>query len=222
MPGGFFITGTDTGVGKTWVSVALLEKVNSQGLQTAAMKPVASGCAQTAEGLRNADALCLQQVASVKLAYEEVNPYAFAPSIAPHLAARQAGVLIDPALIQQHYARLAAKADVTIVEGVGGWHVPLNDRQSMRDVAKLLNLPVLLVVGLRLGCLNHALLTAEAIQRDGLQLAGWLANTIDADMPCREENIRSLENLISAPLIAEIPHLDAWQRGCLAGLISLP
>lgn len=219
---GYFVTGTDTGVGKTWISAALLFKYQQQGLSTAAMKPVASGCVRTAAGLCNDDALLLQQTASVELAYEDINPFAFEPAIAPHLAAEQAGVDIDIAIIKQQFDMLSNRADIVIVEGVGGWHVPINTQQTMVDVARLLDLPVILVVGMRLGCLNHALLTAEAVKNDGLQLAGWLANSAEAEMSCLQENIRSLKDTLQAPFLGHLPRQNTRNFEKVSEYISLP
>jgi dethiobiotin synthetase len=160
---GVVVTGTDTGVGKTLVAAGLLHGLARRGLRVAGMKPVATGCERTAAGLRNDDALCLGRHASVDAAYEEINPYAFEPAIAPHVAAAEAGVRIDLARIAACCARLSRGADRVVVEGVGGWRVPLNEREDVGDLARLLGLPVLLVVGVRLGCLNHARLSADAI-----------------------------------------------------------
>lgn len=199
MKHGYFITGTDTGVGKTRIATALLAAFNSRGYSTAAMKPVATGCANTAQGLRNDDALTLQQHASLPLTYEQVNPYAFEPAIAPHLAAAQAGQTIDLMRIKHGLDILAVQADVVIVEGVGGWVVPLNRDTTIADLARMLGLPVVLVVGMRLGCLNHALLSVESIEQSGLPFAGWVANVIDPAMQCIEENIAALRERIAAP-----------------------
>lgn len=199
MKHGYFITGTDTGVGKTRISTALLTAFNARGFSTAAMKPVATGCANTAQGLRNDDALTLQQHASLPLTYEQINPYAFEPPIAPHLAAAQAGQAIDLSHIKHGLDILAAQADVVIVEGVGGWLVPLNADATVADLAYELGLPVILVVGLRLGCLNHALLTVQSIEQSSLPFAGWVANVIDPAMQCIEENIQALRERITAP-----------------------
>lgn len=205
MKYGYFITGTDTGVGKTRVSTALLSVFNSRGFSTAAMKPIATGCSNTAEGLRNDDALRLQQHASLPLTYEQVNPYAFAPAIAPHLAAEQAERVIDMDLIKRSFGALAVRADVVIVEGVGGWLVPLNRDATMADLAKSIGLPVILVVAIRLGCLNHALLSTESIEQSDLPYAGWVANLVDPAMPCIEENIAALRERIGAPWLGSVP-----------------
>lgn len=203
---GLFVTGTDTGVGKTLVSQVLLYALRRRHAAVAGFKPVASGCERTPEGLRNDDALALQAASSIPLAYEVVNAYAFAPPIAPHLAAEQAGVDIDIDVILQRIG--SVDADRIIVEGVGGWLVPLNRRQSVADLAQRLNLPVVLVVGLRLGCLNHALLTADAIRSRGLELAGWVANRIDPGFERCEENIATLQGRLDAPLLMRIPWFD--------------
>ena len=205
MKHGFFITGTDTGVGKTHVSIALLTAFNAQGFSTAAMKPVATGCDDTAQGFRNDDALALQQHASLQLPYEQVNPYAFEPAIAPHLAAARAGQIIDLTRIKHKLDILSQGADVVIVEGVGGWLVPLNHNATIADLAHILKLPVILVVGTRLGCLNHALLSVKSIEHSGLPFASWVANVIDPGMQCIEENINALRERIGAPWLGTIP-----------------
>ncbi|MCW8828653.1 MAG: dethiobiotin synthase, partial [Gammaproteobacteria bacterium] len=189
MNRGFFITGTDTEVGKTWCSLGLIARLRQQGHTVVAMKPVASGCAPTAAGLRNDDALKLQAQASVALAYETINPYAFEPAIAPHIAAELAGQRIELSTIVTSYRRLAAEAEISVVEGVGGWRVPLNDAQTVADLAGAIGLPVILVVGLRLGCINHALLTAESIRASGCTLAGWIANSVEPRMAQQEDNV---------------------------------
>ncbi len=216
MTRGFFITGTDTGVGKTWVTLGLLNALAAVGYRTAAMKPVASGVIETPEGLGNEDALLLQQQASVTLAYNVVNPYLFVPPIAPHLAAQRAGRRIEIAHIKKVFDEIAAQADCVVVEGAGGWCVPLNEHEMIADLAVALGLPVVLVVGMRLGCLNHALLTCENIARYGVSLAGWVANTITPEFAELEENIAALSERISAPLlgvVSHLPALDARQVG---------
>jgi dethiobiotin synthetase len=200
---GYFVTGTDTGVGKTLVSQALLYRLRRTHAAVAGFKPVASGCHMTSEGLRNEDALALQQASSVALSYTTVNPYAFAPSVAPHLAAQAAGVTIDCAFIQHSIA--AVPAEQIVVEGVGGWLVPLDEHQTVADLAQLLGLPVVLVVGLRLGCINHALLTAAAIHARGLEIACWVANQIDPAFSFCEENIAAIDARVGAPLLMRIP-----------------
>lgn len=207
MTKGYFITGTDTGIGKTLVAQGLLQIFADQGLRVAGMKPVASGCTHTADGLRNADALALHAASSMRLEYAQVNPYAFAPAVAPHIAAAEAGVTIEPDVILRHFRRIREQADTVIVEGVGGWQVPLADNLMLPDLAVKLDLPVILVVGLRLGCLNHALLTASAIKDSGLVLAGWVANSLSNDFDYQQQNITTLQQHIRAPLLGVIPHL---------------
>jgi dethiobiotin synthetase len=178
-------------------------------LRTIGLKPVAAGCEQTPDGLRNSDALLLQQAASVKLSYEQVNPIAFEPPIAPHIAAEQEGrVLTADRLAAYCRGTMMQPADLVLVEGAGGWRVPLSMRESLARLPQLLELDVILVVGMKLGCINHAILTAEAIARDGLRLAGWVANHIDPDMSCPDENLATLERLFRAPLLGRIPWLD--------------
>ncbi len=215
-PPGYFVTGTDTGVGKTAVALGLMHCLQAQGYRVAGMKPVASGCEATPAGLRNADALQLQHQSSIALDYALVNPYAFAPSIAPHIAARQAGVRIELDTIQSACAQLAGQVDRVVVEGVGGWLVPLNERETLADLARKLELPVVLVVGLRLGCLNHALLSAAAITHAGLQLAGWVANCLPPEPDCVEENINALKSRLPAPLLGVVPVLDAPEASEMA------
>lgn len=204
----FFVTGTDTGVGKTQVAAALLYAGRKAGLSTAALKPVAAGCESTPEGLRNEDALLLQSLVSEPLAYEQINPVALAPAIAPHIAAMEAKRALSVERLSGYCRGVLGTADLTLVEGAGGWRVPLNRSETLADLARLLNLPVILVVGVRLGCLNHALLTAEAVLRDGLPLAGWVANTLEADMPRFQENIASLAQRLPAPCLGVVPRLN--------------
>jgi dethiobiotin synthetase len=205
MSSGWFITGTDTGVGKTRVAAMLLEALARARQPAVGMKPVASGCRETGVGLRSEDAERLLAASGVAADYADVNPYAFAPACAPHLAAREAGVEIRPEKILECFRRLARRAPWVVVEGVGGWMVPLGERLTLADVARVLRLPVVLVVGMRLGCLNHALLTAAAIRRDGVPLAGWIANQIDPAMTRLDENINALRERIGAPLLAAFP-----------------
>lgn len=201
---GFFVTGTDTGVGKTLVSQVLLHDLRARHAAVAGFKPVASGCESTPMGLRNADAVALQAAASMLLPYTVVNPYAFHPAIAPHLAAERVGAVIDCDRIVRGIA--AVGAERIVVEGVGGWSVPLNDRHTSADLARMLALPVILVVGLRLGCLNHALLTAAAIRSCGLELVGWVANQVDPQFELCDENVAALQARLHAPLLMRLPH----------------
>ena len=195
---GLFVTGTDTGVGKTRVAVALIHMLRAQGLRVAAMKPVSAG---NAPGELNEDVMALRQAANVMADVRDVNPYAFEPAIAPHIAAEQAGVRIDLEMIAAAYARLAAAADVVVVEGAGGWRVPLNEHEDMADLAQRLGLPVVLVVGLRLGCLNHALLTAESVARRRLPWAGWVGNHIEPAMASQAANIATLRARLPGPCL---------------------
>ena len=203
----FFVTGTDTGVGKTLMSAGLLLAAKERGLSTAALKPVAAGCEVTAEGLRNDDALLLQSVITQSLAYEQINPIALEPAIAPHIAAQQARRVLSVDRLAGFCRGVLNQADFTLVEGAGGWRVPLNSAETLADLARTLQLPVILIVGIRLGCINHAMLTVEAIARDGLPLAGWVANIIDPDMPCQQENIVSLQQRLAAPCLGVVPYL---------------
>ena len=203
---GVFVAGTDTGVGKTFVSVGLVRALVAAGRRVAVMKPIAAGTDVTPTGERNDDALALLAAANVAAPYERVNPYALRLAVSPHLAARNAGVNIELPRIQQQFALLAADADLVIVEGAGGWHAPICDSATldhgtMADIATALGLPVLLVVGIRLGCLNHALLSAAAIRASGAHLLGWVANTLNEQQPLRAENIDTLTvRLGTAPL----------------------
>lgn len=200
----YFITGTDTGVGKTRVSCALLHAFAAQGLRVAGFKPVAAGCD---EHDQNEDARRLRAASNLPLTYGQVNPYCLPRAIAPHLAARQCGVRIELARILTSFHELAGQADRVVVEGVGGFLVPLNETQTSADLARQLALPVILVVGLRLGCLNHALLTTAAVAAHGLECAGWVANVLDADMPAMQDNIAALRERVAAPLLGVVPHL---------------
>ena len=204
----FFIAGTDTDVGKTLVAAGLLVAAKNHGLTTVALKPLAAGCEKTEAGLRNADALLLQSVITQPLMYEQINPIALESAIAPHIAAQQEKRVLSADRIAGFCRGSLNQADFTLVEGAGGWRVPLNPQETLADVAKILRLPVILVVGVRLGCINHALLTVEAIRNDGLQLAGWVANCIDANMPVLQENIYSLAARIPAPCLGVVPRLD--------------
>jgi dethiobiotin synthetase len=214
-----FITGTDTGVGKTRVAVALLRELAAAGRRVAAMKPVAAGGLETSHGLRNEDALDLAAAAAVRLPYELVNPCCLPLATSPHLASRAAGRPIDVDALVAGYRQVAARAEIVIVEGAGGWLVPIGEPArpgeagpTMADLARALGLPVLLVVGIRLGCLNHALLTAEAIRVSGLPLAGWIANVLDPDFPGAGDYVGALEARLPAPRLATFP-FDAAAAG---------
>src|SRR5690554_2486037 len=219
----FFVTGTDTGVGKTTVSAAILQAAKEQGKRTLAMKPIASGCETTSAGLRNDDALILQSVITESVPYDVINPYAFEPAIAPHVAARQAGRTITAQRLVGFCRGLQTyPADLLLVEGAGGWRVPLNDRDTLSALPRELNLPVILVVSLKLGCINHSLLTAEAIRSDGLKLAGWVANrTESVAMNCEQETLSYLLEHIGAPCLGVLPWLERAAPEMLAGHLEI-
>lgn len=198
-----FVTGTDTGVGKTVVASLLLRQLAAEGQRALGFKPVASGCETTPEGLRNDDTLALQAAGSAAVPYAQINPYAFAPPIAPHLAARMAGQAVQLSVLDAAHDGLAAQADWVIVEGAGGWAVPLNEDISFGGWVAQRNWPVLLVVGLRLGCINHAMLSVEAISRRA-RLVGWVANGLTARMDAYDETLDCLKRLISVPCWGEI------------------
>jgi dethiobiotin synthetase len=204
----YFITGTDTGVGKTFVTCALLHNFREQGMEAIGMKPIAAGADMTPDGLRNDDIEALREASSVPLDSEALNCYLLAEPIAPHIAAANEEIDIDLDVIRQRFDQLAELADTVLVEGVGGFIVPLGDSIDTADLAADLDLPVILVVGMRLGCLNHALLTQEAILARGLTLAGWVANQIDPDMAELDANVDALEERIRAPLLGVIE----WQK----------
>jgi len=219
---GYFVTGTDTGVGKTEVASAFIHKLAEGGHKVAGMKPVASGCRNTALGLRNEDAEKLMAVSSVSLDYELVNPYAFAPAIAPHLAAQDAGQKIELERIRDCFDTIAKGCELIVVEGVGGWRVPLGRVITTEHMAKALDLPVILVVGMRLGCLNHALLTVDAIGQAGITLAGWVANQVDPGMERVNENIETLRQRIDAPLLGRIPFSGKTDAATIAAHLQSP
>jgi dethiobiotin synthetase len=204
-----FITGTDTEVGKTYCGVALVRTLVRRGQRVAVMKPVACGFDTTPEGPRNADARALAAAANVPADYAEINPYCLALPASPHLAAAAEGVRIDLERLREGAARLQARSDVLIVEGAGGWFAPLDERHTMADLAATLDARVILVVGLRLGCLNHALLTAAALRASGLRFAGWIANHIDPAFAQAAANITTLEQRLAAPLLGRV----AFDRG---------
>jgi dethiobiotin synthetase len=215
---GFFVTGTDTGVGKTVAACALLHALAAKGLRVAGMKPVAAG--READGSFH-DVEALIAASTVRAPREWVNPYAFDPPMAPHIAAARAGVRISIERIRDACARLAALADSVVVEGAGGLLVPLDEGEDMADLAGALELPVVLVVGMRLGCLNHAFLTAEAIAGRGLSFAGWVANRMDPAMDAFEENLATLRGQLPGPLLGVIPHLQPSRGEIAAGYLRL-
>jgi dethiobiotin synthetase len=221
-PHGFFVTGTDTGVGKTLICCALLHGFAALGKSVIGMKPVAAGAVHSADGLVNDDVALLRAASNVEAPPQFVNPYCFEPPIAPHLAAEQAGAAIDLATIAHAFRQLAAIADIVIVEGIGGFCVPLNRNEDSTDLAQCLRLPVILVIGLRLGCLNHALLAAQAIRAKGLQLVGWIANCIDPAMVAAEENVAALAERLAAPLLGTVNFAAVPDPQRIAGQITLP
>jgi dethiobiotin synthetase len=220
-PRGFFIAGTDTGCGKTRVTVGLLRALHGLGVAAIGMKPVAAGTISTNVGIINED-VCKIAAASyddhgLRPSPRDINPYCFESAVSPNIAAQRAGIRVDLNLIASSYARLAERCVCVAVEGAGGWLCPIGADASMADVARKLALPVVMVVGMRLGCLNHALLTAEAIERSGVRLAGWIASVIDPAMQALPENLETLRSRLSAPHLAQLPHASdcAADAACL-------
>lgn len=215
----YFVTGTDTEVGKTAVSCALLRAAAAAGLTTAAVKPVAAGC--DAQG-HNEDALQLMEAMTASLDYEQVNPVALEAAIAPHIAAAQEGRRVQASrLAGLCRGVMMSGSDFVVIEGAGGWRVPVSPRETLADLARELQVGVILVVGMRLGCLNHALLTAEAVQRDGLVLSGWVANQPAQRMNCHEQNLDTLRTLLRAPFLGELPHLSPWDSDLAAKSLNI-
>jgi dethiobiotin synthetase len=208
---GVFITGTDTGVGKTVVATGLVRGLVAHGVRVAVMKPVASGSERTSEGLRNEDALALMAATNIAAPYEWVNPFCFEPPVSPHIAADEAGIRVDLAQVRRKFELLADGADWVVAEGAGGWLAPIGATTSIRDLALTLHVPVLMVVGLRLGCINHSLLTKLAIEAQGAEFSGWIANTIDPRMARRAEILETLIRLIGEPPLAIVPPLAAGE-----------
>lgn len=218
----YFVTGTDTGVGKTTVAVALLKAAAQRGLTTAAIKPVAAGCEVTPQGLRNDDALQLQQACTFTIDYQDMNPVALEPAIAPHFAAQALGLeLRAEHSVDDCRAVLELAADFTVIEGAGGWRVPLNDQQTFADIAIDLDISVILVVDIKLGCLNHGLLSAEAIRGDGLRLAGWVANQTGAKDVCHDLMVADLRTRLACPLLGDLPYIDSPDGEELALAINI-
>lgn len=222
MARGIFVTGTDTGVGKTLLSCALLHAYAAAGKVAVGMKPVAAGCEETPEGLRCGDVALLQRASGVQAPRGLVNPYAFAPPVSPHIAAEELGQVIDLERVRHAYEALTQIADQVVVEGVGGFRVPLGKHADTADLVRLLSLPVVLVVGMRLGCLNHALLAAESISSRGLRLAGWVANRLDPDMMRFEANLDSLQQRLDAPLLGVVAHAPRPDPARVARELLLP
>ena len=212
-----FVTGTDTEIGKTYVTAGLLSALSTRGLRTIGLKPVASGCTHTEQGLVNDDAVALQTAASVPLTLDQINPHRFAEPVSPHLIAGRQRLQLDvSAVMASLQPVLTAEADWMLMEGYGGWRAPLNESERVSDLARNWGAPVLMVVGMRPGCINHAVLTAEAIQADGLRLAGWVANRIDPGMRYVAENVATLCEAIDAPFIGDVPY-----RGDPAALLDI-
>jgi len=206
LPRHFFVTGTDTGVGKTTVTVRLMQQLAAQGLTVIGMKPVASGCEWLDGRWQNDDVRQLTAASNVSAPPELINPYCFQPAIAPHIAADQDGVEIDLEVIRAAYTQLSAMADVVIVEGAGGLLVPLNkQQQTIADLIQTLNLPALMVVGMRLGCINHALLTAQVLRQRNIHCCGWVANSVDPQMSHPQENLQTLIAGLQQPPVLELP-----------------
>jgi dethiobiotin synthetase len=228
---GIFITGTDTGVGKTWASVALMRALREAGLTVLGMKPVASGAIWRDGRLVNEDALALQAAGSVVIPYEQVNPYVYPPAVSPHLAYERAEEAPDLECIVRNYGALAEQADCVIVEGVGGWLAPINDRQSVADMAIALDIPVVVVVGLRLGCLNHARMTHACISAGSARFGGWIANHLDAEMQYVRQNLATLARDMGAGFLGEIANevngqtsdsefMQGWRRSEILRLLA--
>lgn len=206
MKKSYFITGTDTNVGKTWATLALMQHFKNQNLSVLGMKPVASGCKKNAAEWQNSDALAIQKMASQFIDYSVVNPFAYELPISPHLAGKDNPVNLD--IILAHFKTLQKLADVLIVEGAGGWFTPLNETETIAALVKTLNVPIILVVAIKLGCINHALLTFEAIKHTDLKCVGWIAVCNDADFDYIDSTIDSIKNRTDTPLIATIPYLE--------------
>ncbi|MFD1009145.1 dethiobiotin synthase [Oceanisphaera ostreae] len=222
MAKSFFITGTDTDVGKTLVTQALMQATHDLGHKVLGYKPVASGCKLIDGELKNSDALTLQAASSIALPYAMHNPYAFAPAIAPHIAAAQARENISLSHLSEGLARLqATAADYIFVEGAGGWRLPINEQQYLSDWVKKEHLSVILVVGARLGCINHALLTLDAIRHDGLVVVGWVLNQVDPNMSHYQANAEALKQRIKAPLLGEIPWLGSEADNSIHNFIDI-
>ncbi|MBD9470487.1 dethiobiotin synthase [Pseudoxanthomonas sp. PXM01] len=217
-----FITGTDTGVGKTVASAALLHAFRARGMRAVGMKPVASGCTATPRGWRNDDALALQAASDPVPPYDDLNPYALPAPLAPEIAARDAGVDVQLGVLVSAFERLHPLADLVLVEGVGGWAAPLTATLDQRHLVQELRLPVVLVVGMRLGCINHARLSARAIQDDGAQLVGWIANEVDPDMERRDENFALLSARLPVPCWGRLPYAPEADARAMATHFTVP
>jgi dethiobiotin synthetase len=221
MTRAFFITGTDTGVGKTLVAAALLHGANATGARTLGLKPVAAGGQMQQGQFVNEDAWQLKQLSTVQPNYADVNPVALKAAIAPHIAAEQEGVFLSAESLATHCRSQAETADFCVIEGAGGWCVPLNASETMADLAVAIGYPVILTVGVRLGCINHTLVSVAAIEHSGLTLAGWVANEIDPNMPVIDENIATLKTRLTAPLLGRIPWDDTASAAVAASCLSM-
>ncbi len=219
MEQGYFITGTDTNAGKTWATIALMRYFKQQGKTVVGMKPVAAGCVMHNGQLKNEDALLIQENASLQIDYDVINPYAYQLPVSPHIAGINNPVNL--ATIAGHFTILKELAEIVLVEGAGGWYAPLNDHEDISDLAKVLALPVILVVAIKLGCINHAKLTWKAIQRSGIPCAGWIAVCVELDMLNRDENIQTIKTALNEPLLGVLPYLESADFDLLAGQLEL-
>jgi len=221
----YFITGTDTGAGKTWATLALMAALQNKGEAVVGMKPAASGCQSTGVGLRNDDAVRILKQSSSRgdqtIKYKTVNPYAFEQAVAPHIAAELTGTTIDIEKIASEFSTLKKNADSVVVEGVGGWWVPLGDDSMLADLVNRLGLPVILVVGLRLGCINHALSTVRAIEADGARLHGWITSQLVPDDACLNETMITLQTRINAPLLGSLHYMKHFDVEIAAGQLRI-
>ncbi len=221
MLNAFFIAGTDTDVGKTVASKAILHALAAKEIKTIGYKPVAAGCEQTEEGMRNSDALHLQKACTLDVAYDDVNPYALELPASPHIASKHDGVTIDYAVLSEKLEQHKANSDMVLVEGAGGWRVPVSDEDCLSTWVKQEKLPVVLVVGIKLGCLSHAMLTAEVIKSDGLNLVGWVANRINPGTEHYADIITMLEDKMGVPKLGEIPYIPSAKRTDLGRFIDV-
>ena len=219
MEQGYFITGTDTNAGKTWATIALMRYFKQQGKSVAGMKPVASGCFMQDGQLKNDDALLIQENASIKINYDLINPYAYELPVSPHIAGINNPVKL--ATVVERFNALKELAEIVLVEGAGGWYAPLNESEGISDLAKALALPVIIVVAIRLGCINHAKLTWQAIQHSGIQCAGWVAVCVDRNMLKPDENIRTIKTAMNVPLLGVLPYLASADFDLLASKLAL-
>lgn len=219
MERGYFITGTDTNVGKTWSTIALMRYFKGQGKTVVGMKPVASGCLMRHGELKNEDALLIQENASIQIDYDWVNPYAYEQPVSPHIAGMANPV--ELACIAAKFSLLKEKADIVLVEGAGGWYSPVNMREDNSDLAKTLALPVIIVVAIRLGCINHARLTYQTVKQSGLACAGWIAMCTEKDVLYRDQNIQTIQNALDAPLLGVLPYRDAADFDFFAGQLKI-